>query len=129
VPLAQGLPRAARGAPERRPGAAHAVAGRPAAPGAAEEQPRAGQQAWAQPGAAARHAGVARAEGRGVVQEVPQARDAAAGLAARDAARQPVVRHVAAVRLSAVVSVFRRDRVRLEPVQRRSERFARATAC
>jgi hypothetical protein len=61
--------------------------------------------------------------------EAQEARDAAAGLAAQDAARQPVVRHVAAVRLSAAVLVFRQDRVRLEPVQRRSERFARATAC
>jgi hypothetical protein len=131
---APGLPRAVRGAPGLRQAAAHAVAGRPAAPGAAEGQPRAAQQAWAQPGAAAR-----AAPGAGVPrQEAQQARDAAGGPAARDAAVRPAVRDaarrlaardVAAVRPSAAVSVFRQDRVRLEPVQRRSERFARATAC
>jgi hypothetical protein len=117
--LAQVLLRAARDAPGLRPGAERAAAGRPAAPGAAEVQRRAGRQAWAQP-----------REARGA--EVPQ-------LGARDAAGRPAVPDGAAglpweerpsARLSAAASVFRQDRVRLvELVQRRSERFARATAC
>ncbi len=117
--LAQGPLRAARGAPGPRQEAEHAAAGRPAVPGAAEVQPRAGLQAWAQPGAAPR-------EARGVR---PGAEHAAAG--------RPAVLLWAvpaglpwAVRPSAAASVFRQGRVRLvELVRRRSERFARATAC
>jgi hypothetical protein len=114
---AQVLPRAAWGAPGPPRGAAHAAAGRPAAPGAAAVQRRAGLQAWAQPGAAPREARRA---------EVPRARDAAGRPAVPDAAAGLPW----AARPSAAAWVFRQDRVRLvELVQRRSERFARATAC
>jgi hypothetical protein len=126
VRLAQGLPRAARGAPGLRQGAEHAAAGRPAAPGAAEERRRAGRQAWARPGVA-RGAGVPRPVARGVRREARGVRREARQ--ARDVARRRAVRDVV-VRPSAAVSVFRQDRVRLvELVQRQSERFARATAC
>jgi hypothetical protein len=123
--LAQVLPRAERDAPELRQGAEHVAAGRPAAPGAAEVRLRAERQAWAQLGAAPREArGAGVREVQGVRPEELQE--------VRDAARRRAVRHVAArpsARLSAAVLVFRQDRVRLELVQRRSERFARATAC
>jgi len=126
--LAQGPLRAARGAPGPRQEAEHAAAGRPAAPGAVEVRPRAGRPAWAQPGAAPWEA--RGAEARGVRPAVrPGAEHAAAG--------RPAVLLWAvpaglpwAVRPSAAASVFRQGRVRLvELVRRRSERFARATAC
>ena len=133
VQLAPVLPRAARGAPGLRQGAEHAAAGRPAAPGAAEVQRRAGLQVWAQPGAPpreARGAGVPRPEARGARPEARQARDAALRPAARDGAAGLPWAVRPSARLSAAASVFRQDRVRLvELVQRRSERFARATAC
>ena len=122
VQLAPVLPRAARGAPGLRQGAEHAAAGRPAAPGAAEVQRRAGLQVWAQPGAPPR-------EARGARPEARQARDAALRPAARDGAAGLPWAVRPSARLSAAASVFRQDRVRLGLVQRRSERSARATAC
>ena len=115
----------ARGAPVLRREAEHAVAARPAPRDAAQGLLR-GAEALPAGAAAvqrARDAGALRPE-----EEVPGA-----------AVPQQAAQHVAAAELpwaarpsahlSAAVSVFRQDRVRLGLVQRRSERFARATAC
>jgi hypothetical protein len=142
APLAQPagpLPREAQAAwdaPVLRPGAGHVVAARPAPRGVAEALPRAGLQAWVQPGAPRREA-----RGAAVLRDVAALRPAGRQ-AVRDvvvAVLRRVAQHAAAARLwaglpsarlSAAVSVFRQDRVRLEAlVRRRSVRFARATAC
>jgi hypothetical protein len=116
--------------------AGHAVAARPALRDAAQGLLR---EAEAPPAGAAV---VQRARDAGALRP-EEARDAAA-LRPEEvpgaAVPQRAAQHVAAAaglpwaarpsaHLSAAVSVFRQDRVRLGLVQRRSERSARATAC
>jgi hypothetical protein len=128
--------RVARGAKVLRQEAGHAVAARPVLRDAAQGLLR---EAEAPPAGAAV---VQRARDAGALRP-EEARDAAA-LRPEEvpgaAVPQRAAQHVAAAaglpwaarpsaHLSAAVSVFRQDRVRLELVQRRSERSARATAC